>query len=819
MENLVSIILPTYNGEKFLKDSIESILKQTYTNWELIIVNDCSTDNTLKIIEEYAQKDARIKYISNKVNSKLPQSLNNGFKLAKGEYYTWTSDDNMYKPNAIKKMVEYLNENPTCDLVSFNFDFITEDCQFEKKLTDYFPTRNMLQLATYCNVGACFMYRKEIAAKVGEYDTEMFCAEDYDYWCRIAINGNIHYNDENLYMYRNNPQSLTATKSDVIQKRTNEIRKKYALKILEKCGFNKKQQVEYLLHSYKISNEYLYLEIVQDIDKKVFEKLKQKEKIKNFIKSIFSLSNVYSNSKKYKVISVLGIKIKFRKKEKSVDKKIDYLQKYKLAKEWIEKYTVDNKGICVESNLPKTIYPECTGYYIPTLLKFGDKERAVNFGNYLISIQNEDGSWNEQTGKIAYTFDTAQILKGLVSLIEHNLDEKDKYKNALLKGCDWILSMQRENGSIATPDYSYWGLPYGKRVPEAIHVYCLEPLRKTAKMFGINKYEVCVQKALNYYLSLEDLTDFKTLSHFNAYIIEGLIDLGEINRAKRAMDLISLHQRLDGSVSAYSHVDFVCSTGLLQYAICWYKLGEIEKADKAFDYVCNLQNKSGGWYGSYTVARDKANYFPDGEIDWAVKYFLDAIYFRTKVKYDTINWSNMWSCLQKNDERYSIIENEVANESVNTVLDLGCGKGRYTKKLIEKYPNKKYCCVDITEKLFKEFEFNSENKIGTILDIPYPNNYFDCVFICEALEHCIDLDNAIKEIARVVKTNGRLIIIDKNIKSLGQLELADFEQWFDEKALCKKLENNGFTATVKSNIEYENGIKDGLFSAWQGVKK
>ncbi len=75
------------------------------------------------------------------------------------------------------------------------------------------------------------------------------------------------------------------------------------------------------------------------------------------------------------------------------------------------------------------------------------------------------------------------------------------------------------------------------------------------------------------------------------------------------------------------------TTGLLQYAICWYKLGEIEKADKAFDYVCRLQNKSGGWFGSYIVARDNANYFPNGEIDRAVKYFLDAICYGQKLKY------------------------------------------------------------------------------------------------------------------------------------------------------------------------------------------
>lgn len=316
------------------------------------------------------------------------------------------------------------------------------------------------------------------------------------------------------------------------------------------------------------------------------------------------------------------MKIFFKKqKEKSTD---DVL---KDAKKWIVNNTVDNNGIVVSTQDKKLIYPEVTGYYIPTLLKYNDIERAKNYANYLISIQNDNGSWSEPSGKIPYTFDTGMILKGLAALVEAGLDENNKYKNALIKGADYILSMQRENGSIATQDYSWWDLPYGKKVPEAIHVYCLEPIRYVGKITKDDKYEQCIKRALDFYLSLENLTDFNTLSHFNAYIIEGLIDIGELERAKRAIDLIALHQRLDGSVSAYSNVDFVCSTGLFQYAICWYKLGEKDKGDKAFAYASSLQNKSGGWYGSYKIARDKPNYFPEYEISWAVKYYLDALYY------------------------------------------------------------------------------------------------------------------------------------------------------------------------------------------------
>ena len=117
-EKKVSIVLPVYNGEQFLSLSIESVLSQTYQNWELIIVNDCSTDNSPAIMEKYVEKDPRIRIIHNAENQKLPESLNIGFRAARGDYFTWTSDDNMYKPDAIETMVSVLDTHPECGLGS-----------------------------------------------------------------------------------------------------------------------------------------------------------------------------------------------------------------------------------------------------------------------------------------------------------------------------------------------------------------------------------------------------------------------------------------------------------------------------------------------------------------------------------------------------------------------------------------------------------------------------------------------------------------------------------------------------------------------------
>lgn len=770
--SLVSIVLPVYNGEKYLAQSIESILSQTYENIELIIVNDNSTDNSLNIAQEYAQKDKRIRIISNNENLKLPASLNRGFEYANGEYYTWTSDDNYYSLEAIQTMVNYLEKHTSNVMVCCDFYTINE-LNNSAKLNELEVSPQKM-INENC-IGACFLYKSQAAGKLGKYDTQKFLVEDYDYWLRMMLEGDIGHIPNALYHYRIHPNSLTTRKEKEVFLKAQQLREEY-------------------LPIYKQKWQHIEFNIKKN-EAKMLEK-------------IFSIKKEETR----RIIYILGLKIKIKRKNKN-KKNIDYLKKYNLAKQWIEKYTIDNKGIAVESKQPNTIYPEVTGYYIPTLIQWGDKQRAKNYGDYLVTIQNEDGSFNDPSGKVPYTFDTAQILKGFAALIENGLDKDDKYKNALLKGCDWILSMQREDGSIATPDSTNWGLAFGKSVPEAVHIYGLEPLRKAAKMYGIGKYEDCIKKALDYYLNIEELTDFTTLSHFNAYVIEGLIDIGEIKRAKRAMQLIELHQRFDGSVPAYSNVNFVCSTGLFQYAICWYKLGDLEKADKAFDYACKLQNKSGGWFGSYGK---KANYFPKGEIAWAVKYFLDAIYYGQKAKYENIA-GIFPDEIASSDERYITIEKELNSPAYKTILDLGSGKGRYTKKLKEKYPDKNFCCVDLSSKVMDYINVNVEKKEGSILNIPYSDETFDFVFLTESLEHSIDVEKGIQEISRVTKKNGKLIIIDKDKKQLGKLQLAEFEQWFDVNHLKNIMEKQGFDCKA-NEINYFEEKSEKLFVAWLGTK-
>lgn len=204
---LVSIVLPIYNGEAFMRESIDSCIAQTYQNWELLIVDDCSTDATAVIAKEYEAKDRRIRYYKNEVNLRLPRNLNRGFSLAKGEYLTWTSDDNYYKPTAIEKMVEVLEQTAN-EFVFANCYLINEKNEIVTKTA--IPKDYMHAIWDNNFVGACFMYTRKVYETVGEYDPDQILCEDYDYWLRIFARYSVACIEEILYYYRVHENSLTS---------------------------------------------------------------------------------------------------------------------------------------------------------------------------------------------------------------------------------------------------------------------------------------------------------------------------------------------------------------------------------------------------------------------------------------------------------------------------------------------------------------------------------------------------------------------------------------------------------------------------------
>lgn len=218
---LVSVILPCYNAMPFLPMALDSIIHQTYTNLEIICINDGSNDETPAVLEAYAKKDNRIRVIHNETNLKLIGTLNKAIGLAKGEYIARMDADDISHLERIERLLSLLiKEN--MDVVSCNSEFI--DMQGKKISTAFLKaiTPIEIQFASYffTPIGhPNLLSRKELFQKY-TYSTESnaYHTEDYELWTRMLRNGVQFFNsDEVLYSYRFNDHSVSR-KFEEIQK-------------------------------------------------------------------------------------------------------------------------------------------------------------------------------------------------------------------------------------------------------------------------------------------------------------------------------------------------------------------------------------------------------------------------------------------------------------------------------------------------------------------------------------------------------------------------------------------------------------------------
>lgn len=284
---------------------------------------------------------------------------------------------------------------------------------------------------------------------------------------------------------------------------------------------------------------------------------------------------------------------------------------YERAMDWFRNHMVADQGIIVHTKQPVP-YPEVTGYFIPTLYNWGERELARTCTRWLLSIQLPDGAFPAPDG-VPYTFDTAQIMRGLCAA----LDDVPGTEAALRKASDWMLTQVAADGRLMTPSTELWtGI-----ANDLIHTYALPPLVEAGERLGVKEYTDAARFVLDYYKKQDTLVPFNRLTHFHAYAMEALCELGELELAARGMADVERCQGRDGSIPAYPDVEWVCSTGMAQYAIVWYTLGKKQPADAAMRYLEKIQNRSGGFNGSYGKG---AKYIPGAEISWAVKYFLDA---------------------------------------------------------------------------------------------------------------------------------------------------------------------------------------------------
>ena len=188
----ISVIMAVYNEEKYIREAIESILNQTFKDFEFIIVDDGSTDRTLEILKKYAKKDSRIKILRNEKNLGLTKSLNKALKVAKGEYIARIDAGDLCDPKRLEKQANFLDKNSDVYIVGCYHHWINEK---GKIINSYkFPTspekiRNHIFGFGSIAAHPCLMIRKKLFDDLGFYDESFSTSMEYELYMRTISNG------------------------------------------------------------------------------------------------------------------------------------------------------------------------------------------------------------------------------------------------------------------------------------------------------------------------------------------------------------------------------------------------------------------------------------------------------------------------------------------------------------------------------------------------------------------------------------------------------------------------------------------------------
>jgi len=227
---LVSVILPTFNRAEYIKKSIESVLIQNYENFELIVVNDGSIDNTLNIISNFAKKDPRIKIINNKVNIGLAKSLNKGIKKANGKYVARIDDDDFWcDKDKLKKQAEFLNKNSNYALVGGGVIKINKKGKeiVRHRLPEKDKEIREKMLLDDCFVHPAVMFKKSSWQKAGGYNENLSFSEDWDLWLKLGKIGKLYNFPDYFVCYLQGGQNVSSYNIKRNLKININLRKKY----------------------------------------------------------------------------------------------------------------------------------------------------------------------------------------------------------------------------------------------------------------------------------------------------------------------------------------------------------------------------------------------------------------------------------------------------------------------------------------------------------------------------------------------------------------------------------------------------------------
>jgi malonyl-CoA O-methyltransferase len=469
---------------------------------------------------------------------------------------------------------------------------------------------------------------------------------------------------------------------------------------------------------------------------------------------------------------------------------------------WIRSHETPTGGIRVHSRHANA-YAEVTGYLVPTLLQYGERDLATRLIRWLVGMQRADGAYTDPDRGRPYVFDTGQALRALLAGGELVPEARDAARRAADYLCAQLVAGSKGG----------FGTRYAGAIPESIHLYVLPPLRQAAEVLQKPEYQAAAEHCLQYYCAHEETLQISDLTHFLGYELEALIDLGRADMATPILEGLRGQRAADGSVRGEGGAAWVCSPGLAQLAVCWYKIGQWEPADRALAWLEAHQQPSGGFLGSYGPG---AAYFPTVELSWAAKFYLDAHLLRV-VSFFERHAPLFPSSVSKDDGRTQVILSVIKPN--DRVLEVGCGKGRFLKVVREVYPKVGCTAVDISPALLAYIPTGIQALRGSLESIPCPDNSFDVVFSVEAIEHSANPQAAVAEMIRVTRPGGWVLVIDKQKAHWGRLSCPSWERW-PEIAEISRLLKRGCDHVTAEPVGYDDRPQpDGLIVVWRGQKR
>jgi len=206
----VTVLMPVYNGERYLREAIESILRQTFTDFEFLIIDDGSTDGSAATVKGY--NDGRIRLVENEQNIGLTRSLNRGLHLARGEYIARMDADDISLPERLAEQARHLDQHPEVAVATSGWELIDECGQSLARHSHPLSSEEIYYFLTFFNCvhHSSVLFRKDFVMRLGGYDEAVKYSQDYDLWLKVSRLAKIAMSKKVLTRFRLSESSVSS---------------------------------------------------------------------------------------------------------------------------------------------------------------------------------------------------------------------------------------------------------------------------------------------------------------------------------------------------------------------------------------------------------------------------------------------------------------------------------------------------------------------------------------------------------------------------------------------------------------------------------